>query len=75
MSDWHLQAYHDPRAEPVADMWLQSSSQIPEYLPQLVEKAGLGKEITGKPFTGGKFYFENGEIHAKKHYYNQGSWK
>lgn len=70
MSDYHLQAYLDPAAEPVADMWLQSSSQIEEYLPKLAERAGLGEPITGKPFTGGKFYFENGEIQAKKHYYN-----
>lgn len=67
MSDWHLQAYHDPRAEPVADMWLQSSSQIPDYMHKLAEKAGLGVDIG---FAPGKFYFENGEIHAKKHFYN-----
>lgn len=66
MSDWHLQAYHDPKAKPVADMWLQSSSQIPDYMPKLAEQVGIGKE-TG--FAPGRFYFEHGEIRAKKHFY------
>ena len=70
MSDWHLQAFHDPRAEPVTDMWLQSSSQIPEYFPKLAEKAGLTGYQDHKS-SGGRFVYENGEIQAKKHYYNQ----
>lgn len=70
MSDWHLQAYLDPAAEPVADMWLQSSSQIEEYLPKLVEKAGLGKPLEQKTYNG-KFYFDNGVVLAKKVYYNR----
>lgn len=67
MSDWHLQAYLDPRASPVADMWLQSSSQIAEYVPKLAAQAGLG-QYSSRGSANGKFLFENGEIHAKKHY-------
>jgi hypothetical protein len=70
MSDWHLQAFHDPKAEPVADMWLQSSSQLDEYLPKLAEKAGLGK-YNMRGSANGRFFFDNGEIQAKKHYNNQ----
>lgn len=74
MSDYHLQAYLDPAAEPVADMWLQSSSQIAEYLPKLAERAGLGTYVDKKS-SNGRFVYENGEIQAKKHYYNQSGWK
>ena len=70
MSDWHLQAFHDPKAEPVADMWLQSSSQLDEYIPKLAEKAALGATSMRNPYNG-RFFFANGEIQAKKHYYNQ----
>ena len=70
MGDYHLQAYLDPKAEPVADMWLQSSGSFDEWVPKLAEKAGLGKQI-GTNFENSKLKYENGEIHSKKHHYNR----
>jgi hypothetical protein len=71
MSDWSLKAYHDPKAEPVATMWLQSSGSFEEYVPKLAEKAGLGAQDISRPSINGKFFYENGEIHTKKHFYNR----
>jgi hypothetical protein len=50
-------------------MWIMSSSQIPDYLPKLAEKAGLSGYQDHKS-SGGRFVYENGEIQAKKHFYN-----
>lgn len=64
MSHYEMHAYLDPKAERVASSCVQTSSCIPEYMPRLAERAGLGAYITHN--GGGRHIFENGEIHAKR---------
>jgi hypothetical protein len=59
---WDMRAFHDPKAAPVAEISVSSSSALDEFLPKLAEIAGLGGYL-GKKSSGGRFKYENGEIH------------
>lgn len=65
MSHYEMHAYHDPKADRVDRMCVQTSSCIPEYLPKLAERAGLSGYIDKKS-SGGRFVYENGEIRAMR---------
>jgi hypothetical protein len=60
-----MHAYHDPKADRVDNMCVQTSSCVPEYLPKLAERACLGSYIDQKS-SGGRFVYENGEIRVKR---------
>lgn len=59
-----MHAYHDPNAQRVDSMCVQTSSCIREYMPQLAERAGLGSPLP-RDYSW-KHYYENGEIHVKR---------
>lgn len=45
---------------------LAAESSIPQYLPLLAARAGLGAEAAEQPIYSGRFNYENGYIQASK---------
>ncbi len=64
MSHYEMHAFHDPKAVRVDSMCVQTSSCVPEYMPKLAERAGLGEHLNAPVY--GNNYFENGVIVVKR---------
>jgi hypothetical protein len=78
MGDYRLQAFHDPKANPVATSYVQTRSCIDDWAPKLAEEAGLGRLI-GRGYTQratANLQYENGVILVHKehqHKYGEGA--
>lgn len=68
MGDYRLQAFHDPKADPVATSYVQTRSCIDEWAPKLAEKAALG-QLIGRGYSNkadASLQYENGVILVHK---------